>query len=219
MTTTSGASGARELTASSPVAASPTTSVSETDSSSAREATAEERVVVGDDDPDRGSLIGPRRRGGGKRAATSVPRRPRADLAGATDLRRALPHRVQADADAEPLRARAVVFDLEPQRIRLDRETDGARARVRVPPDVGQRLLRDPVRGDLDGGRELGQRGRRVDGDDASCRRLPRREAAERGGEPELVERRGPQAVDQPADVPIIACTCSVAETSSSSAR
>ena len=68
--------------------------------------------------------------------------------------------------------------------------------------DVRQRLLRDPVRGDLDGGGERRQRGRRVDTVTTRLRRgLLRGEAPDRGGETELVERRWAQPVDQPADV------------------
>ena len=70
-----------------------------------------------------------------------------------------------------------------------------------VPLDVRQCFLGDPVGGDLDGGGERGHRARSVDRDGGSRRGLLRCQTAERGGEPELVERRRAKAVDQPADV------------------
>ena len=88
-------------------------------------------------------------------------------------------------------------------------EPHAARARAGVADGVGHRLDRDPVGGDLDRGRQLGQRRRvALDADRGPPRH--RRSAppssrarllADRAGQPQLVERRRPQPVDQPPDV------------------
>ena len=88
-------------------------------------------------------------------------------------------------------------------------EPDPARARPGVADGVGHRLDGDPVRGDLDRRRQLGQldaaRTRRGSTPPRRCAvRAPvesRRLMADRAGEAQLVERRRPQPVDQPPDV------------------
>ena len=59
-----------------------------------------------------------------------------------------------------------------------------------VPLDVRQRFLRDPVGGHLDGGGEPGSELGASIVTEVSGRGLLRGQPAERGGEPELVERR-----------------------------
>ncbi len=85
-------------------------------------------------------------------------------------------------------------------------DAHAAGPRVGVAHGVRHRLDRDPVRGDLDRGRQVGERRGRA-GDRDPDRRIarpalqPTRLLVDRGDEPHLVDRRRSQAVDQPPDV------------------
>lgn len=100
----------------------------------------------------------------------------------------------------------------KPMPVVLDFETEHASCRVIVDPDqarlgsgmahdVCQCLLNDPVGGHLDSGGQGRQRLKRVDGDTQATVGMLGRRVAESGDEPEVVECRGSQRVDQAADI------------------
>ena len=132
-----------------------------------------------------------RRRAGARRGTPRRARRPaRASTASPTPARA---------ARGKPT---AVVLDDDRQVVAAG-EAERAARRASVADGVGHRLGADPVRGDLDRGGQVGQTARR-----------PRRRAfgapgrleaiggePERADEADLVDRRRPQRVDEPADV------------------
>ena len=101
--------------------------------------------------------------------------------------------------------------EVDPVVVHRDLECSGrhgqphhSRRRTRVPYDVGQRLGDDPVRGHLHGGRQFGQRCRRLDADPQRCiiLTLPQhRLLAQRLHQSEAVQRRRPEVINQSADV------------------
>ena len=82
-----------------------------------------------------------------------------ADLAGAAHLGGPLAHGVESKTGRRVSETDAVVLDLKAERAGLYGDANAAGAGVRVPPDVGESFLCDPVGRDLDRGRKLGQRG------------------------------------------------------------
>ena len=150
-----------------------------------------------------------RRSSGGRFATTCVPPSGAADdRAGPAQLLGPVPHRADTDAGArgrgEPVPSSRITSSSASGRRRSVTVTARAAA---VPDRVVHRLDGDPVRRHLDRGREARRRRPRPPSTSAtvepSCDSVVVLVGllAQRGDEPELVERGRPQAVDQPADL------------------
>ena len=152
ISTTSGSSSrAPAATASSPSAASPTTRRSGSASSSARNPARTSAWSSASSTPDHAGTRSCQREPGRDPEAAVRPRTARRACRRAPPARSRMPQQARSPSPTLGRGAGAVVDAPRRPAGRLATQPDGRGRRPGVPADVGQRLLHDPVRGQLDG--------------------------------------------------------------------